>query len=345
MAAELLADQIRTKIKATGPLSVMEFVASALYDSSSGFYVTGGQAGRRGDFLTSPEVGPLFGAVIARVVDGWWAQLGRPDVFTVVECGAGPGTLARALGIADCRCRETGALEWVLLEHSAAQREQHPRASWCRSVASFDDVAVADAILANELLDNLPFAIVRRGENGWHELAVAVTRSGEFELVTGAATIAPAGGAGLETGSTLPRHDGAVRWLETVATVYPNARLLVLDYGASCAEISSRGMDWLRAYRQHRRLTDWLQNPGTVDITVDLAVEQIEAARPGAVTQTQTDFLRQHGIDDLVTEGQRIWEASASRGDLDAIRGRSRLGEAAALCDPDGMGAFLVWEW
>ena len=53
-------------------------MALALYHPEHGFYATGGQAGRRGDFLTSPEVGPLFGAVVARALDGWWAERASP---------------------------------------------------------------------------------------------------------------------------------------------------------------------------------------------------------------------------------------------------------------------------
>ena len=68
----------------------------ALY-GEHGFYASGGRAGRRGDFITSPEVGPLFGAVLARAIDAWWNELGRPSDFAVVEAGAGPGTLARAI--------------------------------------------------------------------------------------------------------------------------------------------------------------------------------------------------------------------------------------------------------
>jgi SAM-dependent MidA family methyltransferase len=75
------------------PLSAV--LEAALYDPATGFYETGGRAGRRGDFLTSPEVGPLFGAVVARALDRWWDGLGRPDPFVVVDAGAGPGTLAR----------------------------------------------------------------------------------------------------------------------------------------------------------------------------------------------------------------------------------------------------------
>ena len=57
---------------------------SALY-GESGFYSAGGRAGRRGDFLTSPEVGPLFGVVGARALDAEWERLGRPTDFTVVD--------------------------------------------------------------------------------------------------------------------------------------------------------------------------------------------------------------------------------------------------------------------
>ena len=88
---------VRAAIERRGPIPFDEVMALALYHPEHGFYASGGQAGRRGDFLTSPEVGPLFGAVVARALDGWWADAGEPDVFTVVEAGAGPGALARSV--------------------------------------------------------------------------------------------------------------------------------------------------------------------------------------------------------------------------------------------------------
>src|SRR4029453_13051383 len=62
-----------------GPLPLERVVERALYDGDGGFYESGGRAGgRRGDFLTSPEVGPLFGAVVARALDGWGLVVGAP---------------------------------------------------------------------------------------------------------------------------------------------------------------------------------------------------------------------------------------------------------------------------
>jgi len=63
-----LRDRLVARIREHGPLRFGEFVDAALYDPHSGFFSRGGGAGRRGDFLTGPEVGPLFGAVIARAL-------------------------------------------------------------------------------------------------------------------------------------------------------------------------------------------------------------------------------------------------------------------------------------
>lgn len=114
---ELLAERIRRQ----GPLPFSVFMEAALYDSAGGFYATGGGAGRRRDFLTSPEVGPLFGAVVARALDQWWETLGRPDPFVVIEAGAGAGTLARDVLAAGPRCAP--ALRYLLVERAASLRD------------------------------------------------------------------------------------------------------------------------------------------------------------------------------------------------------------------------------
>jgi SAM-dependent MidA family methyltransferase len=101
------------------PVTFQQFMAGALY-GEYGFYARGG-AGRRGDFLTSPEVGPLYGAVLARFLDAEFERLGRPEPFTVVDAGAGPGTLARTVQSARPNCAE--ALRYIAVEVSAAQRE------------------------------------------------------------------------------------------------------------------------------------------------------------------------------------------------------------------------------
>lgn len=339
MAAPL-ADRLRARIRDQGPIPVSTFVEAALYDEHDGFYVVGGRAGRRGDFLTAPEVGPLFGAVISRAVDSWWESAGRPSTFTIVEHGAGPGTLGRTTTAAAGECLAAGALRWVMVEPSAAQREVHPTAPHLGSFADAGEIdGRIDVVFANELLDNLPFDIVaRRGEHG--VLLCVDDEDGRFVLADGSATVPPL----VADDVTVPQADAAVAWIESQRASHPNARVVVLDYMATVAELASRDGGWLRAYRDHERIDDWLADPGSVDITIDVPLDQLLALEPTTV-RLQADFLRAHGINELVEQGRIAWEAGAAVGDLAALKGRSRIREAEALLDPAGFGGFHVLEW
>jgi hypothetical protein len=80
-------------------------------------------------------------------------------------------------------------------------------------------------------------------------------------------------------------------------------------------------------------------------VTVEVAIDQLSTVREPSVDESQSDWLRRWGIEALVDEGRRAWEAGAGLGDLEALRGRSRVAEAEALVDPSGLGAFRVLEW
>ncbi len=136
-------------------------VELALYHPSGGFYEGGGRAGRGGaDFITSPEVGPLFGAVLARALDSWWVALGSPDPFLVVEAGAGTGTLAAAILSAGL----PAAMRYVAVERSAALRAvaADRLAGRADVVGDLPPGPFDGVVLANELLDNLPFRLLQR---------------------------------------------------------------------------------------------------------------------------------------------------------------------------------------
>jgi SAM-dependent MidA family methyltransferase len=101
----------------------------------------------------------------------------------------------------------------------------------------------------------------------------------------------------------------------------------------------------VRTYRRHGRGGHPLDGPGTQDVTCEVAVDQLSGVRAPDVVSTQADFLVRHGIDGLAADAAAAWRAGASRGDLEALAARSRVGEAAALVDPHGLGAFTVAEW
>ena len=120
--------------------------------------------------------------------------------------------------------------------------------------------------------------------------------------------------------------------------------LVVIDYAsATTAGLVQRPWrEWLRTYRGHELGGHYLADPGSQDITTEVAIDQLPA--PDAV-RSQAQWLQLHGIDELLDEGKRYWKTHAAHPDLAAIKMRSRVSEAEALLDAGGLGAFTVCEW
>lgn len=403
-----LARRIAEHIERTGPLRFDEFMAHALYDATDGFYSAGGHAGRRGDFITSPEVGPLFGAVVGRALDTWWDELGRPDPFVVVEAGAGVGTLARTVLAGSPAC--LAALTYVLVEQSAALRSRQgehlsltspalalpPRStdddgieidverslggsaggsvgSGPRfvSLAELPALRIVGVVLANELLDNLVFGLAQRTQDGWSEVRIGLADPGgrgsagvdgsdgadRVDGVDGfVEVLVPASdelGRTLDrlvpdapVGARVPVQRAAVEWLRRALERIERGRLVLIDYAGTSEDFATRPQgEWLRTYRGHERGVDPVVAPGLQDITCEVAIDQLAQVRRPALVRDQADFLRSHGIEELVEEGRRTWHERAHIGDLAALTARSRVTEAEALTEPTGLGAFQVMEW
>ena len=371
-------EEIVERISREGPIGFDAFVELALY-GEAGFFTRARGAGRAGrDFVTSPEVGQLFGALVARALDGWWQADGRPDPFLVIEAGAGRGRLAADVLAAAPSCAT--ALRYVLVERSSALRVAQrdlltvepfedalgpvvhddedapvPVTDMGPIVTALDDlpaVPLDGVVLANELLDNLPFRIVERRDSSWWEVRVAVDGDALVENVV-PATVELAAEADLvvtdaSDGARVPVPTALVVWLRACAAALRRGRLVVVDYVATGAELVARGeTGWLRTYRDHDRGAPPLAAPGEQDVTIDVPHEYLvhAAERAGFRLEhdvTQTEWLASLGLDDLVAEARREWDARAHVGDLEAIRHRSRVTEGTALTDPGGLGTHRV---
>ena len=361
-----------------GPVSYGRYIDEALY-GADGFYSRGGGAGSRRDFATSPEVGALFGSVMAHALDSWWDELNQPDPFVVVEPGAGPGGLVASVLAAAPRC--ASSLRWLLVERSSAMRELQKQRRLplvdasqimgvVRGVPDEDDDTVflpdqgplvaqlvempfgADVhlIVANELLDNLAFDVAVLGESGWAEVRVGIDQRGGFiELAVPASDefreYCERFAGEVLVGTRIPIQKEAVRWLGEALSSVARGRVVLVDYGATTAELATRpGGQWLRVYRDHRRSHDPMVAPGYSDITTDVAIDQLFAACPPTEVRTQADFLRAHGIDDIVVRAAAQAEREAA-GSLAAIKLASFISERDMVLDPSGLGGFLVMEW
>ncbi len=383
---------VRERVRRLGPLPYDDLVDAALY-GPGGFFAEGGGAGRRADFLTSPEVGPLFGAVIGRFLDEEWDRLGQPNFFLVVEAGAGRGALAQAVLAGEPRCLQ--ALRYVCVERSQVLRariesslavepainifgtldhddDDFTAPSVAASVAGsrgpivtvLDDLpalSFSGVLFANELLDNLSFRLIERvgprheGSDRrphWAEVRVGlsdddrtlvevlVEASGDLEAE--AERLAP----DAPVGARLPLQAGAQSWLHCALSILDRGRLVVIDYADHSSSLVTRPWrDWVRTYRAHDRGGHPLDDLGDQDITCEVALDQLARVRAPDLNTSQSEWLTRHGVGVLVEEARETWRERAAIGDLRAMVARSRIGEADALTDPKGLGAFRVLEW
>lgn len=344
------ADEIRAAIAASADRAIPfeQYMEIALY-GEHGFY-TRRAAGRRRDFITSPEVGPLFGALMARVIDAEWQRLGRPHPFVVVDLGAGPGTLARSVLAAQPACAT--AMRYVAVEVSAQQRAMHPDgvesvpdlASWSAEQAKAPG-GIDGIVIANELLDNLPFALAVF-DGRWREAYVTQAPSGAFVEVLSAPfdPVPDVLAASARHGARAPLQRRAAALVADVLGRLWSGSCMVIDYArpTTAAVCGLDWREWLRTYRGHERAGHYLEAPGSMDITADVMADQLPA--PDAAS-TQAEFLSRWGIEDLVEQGRQRWQAAASSPTLESLNMRSRVRESEALLDPAGLGAFTVLEW
>jgi len=329
-----LRDLIVERIRARGPITVAEYMELALYHPEHGYYARASRrSGRAGDFFTSVDVGPLFGAMLARQFAEMWEII--PTSFDLVEAGAGDGRLARDILDAAARHHPEfyAAIRLHLVERSPMARLGHREVLGdhaSRLAASSDTFpsGVSGIIYANELLDALPVHVVRMTEGGLREIRVdfngqrlvpvdGAPSTPDLEAYLDDLGITLAPGAQAEIGLT------AVAWVTRAARALERGFLLIVDYGheAEALYSGSHASGTLVGFRAHRVSTDlfeWLETPGAHDLTAHVDLTSVRHAAEVAGLDTigvldQTYFLLGLGIADTLAEADNTRAALAQR--------------------------------
>jgi SAM-dependent MidA family methyltransferase len=349
-----LAERIRDEIRRDGPMSFARFMELALYDPAGGYYRSPeARPGRRGDFMTAPELHPIFGEMLARAIVQVWDGLGRPEQFVVREHGAGDGALAASL-LASLRATPLGGL----LRYQAVEIDGRRLA---RLRDRLQDQGLADRlepvtdrpfdgiVLANEVLDALPVHRVRRRGDVVRELAVDVRDDGSFVEVEFEPTTPALGarlaseGIDLVDGQTAEVCLALDAWIADAAAPLLRGLLLLIDYGAPAAELYDpvrRREGTLRTYVRHQVHADPYRFVGRQDMTAHVDVTAVErAARAAGLTTvgitTQAEALMGLGIEDRLREIQA--DPATTLDEYTLLR--SAL---VRLLDPAAMGRFRV---
>ncbi|MHB8398116.1 MAG: class I SAM-dependent methyltransferase [Candidatus Limnocylindrales bacterium] len=355
-----LVDRLRAEIAAGGPLTFARFMELALTDPEHGYYATADdRPTRSGDFLTAPELDPIFGATIARSLEEQWRLLGRPDSHLLREYGAGSGTLAedilRALAADGSPLLEAIAYTPIELvqERETRIRERLVRAGFARAVAGDerpDAGGRAGTILANEFLDALPVHRVERRDGRLVELYVdwATADGGRF-VETPAAPSTPAlaerlasEGIDLLEGQRAEVNLALDRWTAEALPALDRGFAVAIDYGSEAAALHapSRMAGTLRAYTSHRAHGDPFVAIGRQDLTAHVDFTAVERAATAAGWRTlgvtsQAEFLVGSGLGEIVA-------ARLADPDLELEGGLAVRAAVARLLDPKALGGFGV---
>jgi SAM-dependent MidA family methyltransferase len=342
---ETLKQRLVRRIRETGPVTFAEFMESALYDPAEGFYENT-PIGPDRHFVTSPHVSAAFGDLIARQLAEVWDLLDRPRPFTVIEVGAGDGTLARRVLHAVRSVPEiAGSLRYVAVERSAGAREDLDHLD-VEVQSSLEDVGpITGCLIANELFDNLPFHRIRNREG--HMLEVVVTADGD-ELVEAEADpsmdLLASLGKPVPPGRERPVSPAGLALVRQIAATISRGYAFLIDYGFGPDEDPGP----VHAYRDHRVLADVLKDPGSRDVTagVDLQALMHEAERAGLAVWgpvSQREALLALGFR-LWLSGLRARQADAERsGDWrEANRLFGERSKATLLIDPEQLGSLRL---
>jgi len=351
--SERLADLIRSEIAANdGAIPFSRFMELALYAPGLGYYSAGARKlGEEGDFVTAPELGPIFAACIAESVAPVLQQIGPSAVF--FELGGGSGAFAE---VALKRLLELDALpdRYLILEPSADLRQrQRERLQQNLSPMLFELVEWPDGplpgewsgvLFANEVIDALPtprFAI-REGEV-YEEYVVVEGDSFARTLRPADAFLsnavrhvehrlehAFAEGYRSEVLPQLPY------WIQAVSGGMQRGAMLFVDYGHPRGEFyePERNDGTLRAYYRHRTHAEPLLWPGLQDLTASvdftaLAEAGVAAGFDFAGYCSQASFLLGNGMAGVLERIERM---------KDPAEQQHRRNEVKKLTLPSEMG-------
>uniref|UniRef100_A0A1A8FST2 Protein arginine methyltransferase NDUFAF7 n=1 Tax=Nothobranchius korthausae TaxID=1143690 RepID=A0A1A8FST2_9TELE len=321
---------LTSKIKATGPVSVAEYMREVLTNPVTGYYVRNNMLGPDGDFITSPEISQMFGELLGVWIISEWMAAGRPKQLQLVELGPGNGSLAAdvlrvfgqlqsvlggasvslhlievspALSDFQAQTLTGGGSQKADCEADPVYRHGTTAAglpvSWYRCL---EDVPAGFSIfVAHEFFDSLPVHKFQRTEKVWREVLVDVDPedSGKLRFVVSPGpTLAS---ATLVQANEKRDHievcaEGGVIIQQLARRILNDGgAVLIMDYGHDGTKT-----DTFRGFKDHQ-LHDVLLSPGSADLTADVDFSFLRRMAGGGVAclgpVTQGLFLKNMGID------------------------------------------------
>ena len=314
-----ISAKLRDIIIRDGAISFADFMNTALYDPGAGYYSAADSAvfGKEGDFITAPEMSPVF----ARCLAAQCAELLKllPDA-DILEIGAGSGKLAYNL-LSELQQLDCMPRRYFIQEISPVMRQRQRQLlgssygkseiEWVSTPPPFTGV-----VLANEVIDALPFhSLVLRGGKWWQRLVAVAANGVDFEwqeapLPDSLRPFVPelaAAATEYADGYLSECRSNVGSWLQDIGRSLRRGLLLCIDYGYPRQEYlhPQRSMGTMLCHYRHQADDDPLRDVGQKDITasVDFSALADEAVARGFELcgyTTQAGFMLSMGVDKML---------------------------------------------
>jgi SAM-dependent MidA family methyltransferase len=324
-----LASKLHAEIAAAGGwLPFDRFMAMALYEPGLGYYAGGrrkfGRMPSEGsDFVTAPEMSPLFGRALARQLAQAMRASGCRDVM---EFGAGSGALAAQL-IAELDALDAGLVRYRIVELSAELRERQrerlapflgdsgDRVEWLDTLPEHIEAVV----VGNEVLDAMPVQLITFDGQAWRERGV-VSRGSGFDFEDRDSQLRPPVETGFVPGTVTEIHPQAEAFMRTLAGSLKRGAAFFIDYGFPESEYyhPQRHGGTLMCHQAHLADADPLVAVGDKDITAHINFTGIALAGQDAGLvvlgyTAQSNFLLNCGIAELLSAASLAERTMAHR--------------------------------
>ena len=342
--------EIKERIAVKGKITFPEFMELALYHPRGGYYSRHRSRAAHGDYYTSPQAHPAFGALIAVQLCRMWELLGEPSPFHAVEVGAGTGLLARDVlrYASDLPRAFSKSLRYTTIDRfpEPPSERDGPCAFRRLDSAMSPPRGVQGCVLSNELVDSFPVHRFQIEGSSVKEVFVTL-ESGRFEEVLDEPSTPLIERRLLSLDSTLPDgYRGEVnlqtdRWMAQTAEVLREGFALTIDYGYEATDLYSpeRAGGTVQSHYRHGTGASLYQRIGMQDITAH--VDFTSLVREGMAVglrpiglYNQARFLRDLGLE--------RWLHALRTEDLAQKEREANLMAMRDLVRPDGLGRFKV---
>src|SRR3990172_5995687 len=339
-----LISEIKKQIEKKGRITFAEFMDIALYWPGKGYYTSENvRWGKDGDYLTSIDVSPVFGRLLAHQINEMWQNLGSPPQFSIIEVGAGREELSFHI-------RDTikklfpefyKAVDFQLVDVNPIHIQKlEERTSFHSSIEDIKP-GITGCIISNELIDAFPVHRVVEMDGRLKEIYVGYDDAGFMDIrgelsSDGLNDYLEKIGIKLEQGQKAEINLKALDWIKSIGALLERGFVITIDYGLPARELFRHNRNGnLLCYYMHTMNNNPFHQIGYQDITAKVDFTSLAATGRDAgleVTGFTTQFYFFMGIGAL---GEFKEVEELNMGNLDAFQWNQGIKD---LMIPGGMG-------